>query len=111
MAIIKSIPSKKIINGLVIETSEVAVVNESTYTTNGESCIVIKGVHSSTLTLDSVTTDHIVVKAMAPVIVRTTNGKIDEEYDEIELDKFSCVEFRFVGGHWYILSSDGLKQS
>jgi hypothetical protein len=111
MAIIKSIPSKKIINGLVIETSEVAVVNESTYTTNGESCIVIKGVHASVLTLDSGTTDHIVVKAMVPVIIKPIKGKIDEEYDEIELDKFSCVEFRFVGGHWYILSSDGLKQS
>lgn len=111
MAIIKSIPSKKIINGLVIETSEVAVVNESTYTTNGESCIVIRGVHSAILTLDSTTTDHVVVKAMVPTLIKTTNGKIDEEYDEIELDKFSCVEFRFVGGNWYILSSDGLKQS
>ena len=111
MAIIKSIPSKKIINGLVIETSEVAVVNEFTYTTNGESCIVIKSVHYSTLILDSTTTDHVVIKAMVPVIIKPIKGKIDEEYDEIELDKFSCVEFRFVGGNWYILSSDGLKQS
>jgi hypothetical protein len=38
-------------------------------------------------------------------------GLIDEEYDEIEMDKFACVEFRYVGGNWYILSSDGLKQS
>lgn len=111
MAIIKSIPSRKIINGLVIETSEVAIVNENSYTSNGESCIVIKGVHSSEITLDSNTTDHIVIKAMVPTVVKTTTGKIDEEYDEIELDKFSCVEFRFVGGNWYILSSDGLKQS
>ena len=34
-----------------------------------------------------------------------------EDYDELVMDKFSCVEFRFVGGIWYILSSDGLKQS
>jgi hypothetical protein len=27
------------------------------------------------------------------------------------VDKFACIEFRFVGGNWYILSSDGLKQS
>ena len=36
---------------------------------------------------------------------------IDEEYDEVVVDKFACIEFRFVGGNWYILSSDGLKQS
>jgi hypothetical protein len=111
MAIIKSIPSKRVINGLVIETSEVALVNENTYKTSGESCIIVRGVHNCTLTLDPNNTDHIVVKAMAPVVVNTTIGKIDEEYDELELDKYSCVEFRFVGGNWYILSSDGLKQS
>jgi hypothetical protein len=111
MAIIKTIPAKKIINGLVIETSEIATVNESSYTTNGESCIIVRGVHSCSLTLDPSTTDHVVVKAMAHTLVNTTRGKLDEEYDEIELEKYSCVEFRFVGGNWYILSSDGLKQS
>ena len=35
----------------------------------------------------------------------------DEDYDEIIADQYACIEFRFVGGNWYILSSDGLKQS
>jgi hypothetical protein len=33
----------------------------------------------------------------------------DEEWDEIALDKGSCVEFIFINQNWYILSSDGLK--
>jgi hypothetical protein len=38
-------------------------------------------------------------------------GKIDEEYDEVIADRYSCIEFRFCVGNWYILSSDGLKNS
>ena len=37
--------------------------------------------------------------------------KIDDEYDEILIDKGACVEFAYCAGGWYILSSDGLKQS
>jgi hypothetical protein len=36
-------------------------------------------------------------------------GRIDDEWDELELGKGSCVEFQNVNGIWYILSSDGLK--
>lgn len=111
MAIIKSIPSKRIINGNVINTSELSVVTESDYTTNGEFCIVVRNVPKSIITLNSNTTDHVVIKAMTNVTVVPNVGKIDEEWDEIVLDKFASVEFQFVGGNWYILSSDGLKQS
>ena len=111
MAIIKSIPSKKIINGLVINTSEIAMVSEIEYKTQGESCIVVKGISKSKVILNSQTTDHIVVKSLTYLTIVPDTGKIDEEYDEIVIDKFACVEFRFVSGNWYILSSDGLKQS
>jgi hypothetical protein len=57
------------------------------------------------------TTDHVVIKSMTNVTIRPEVGKIDEEYDELVADKYSCIEFRYVGGNWYILSSDGLKQS
>ena len=40
-----------------------------------------------------------------------TNELIDEEFNEVELNKGSCVEFKFIGDFWYILSSDGLKNS
>ncbi len=111
MAIVKSIPSVRIINGVRIQTSEVALVSESSYTVQGEACIVVRGVSDSILTLNSNTSDHIVVKSMTKLLVVPDFGLIDEEFDEVELDRFACVEFRFVRGNWYILSSDGLKQS
>jgi hypothetical protein len=111
MAIIKSIPSRKIINGIVIDTSEISVISELDYRTNGESCIIVRGVSESVITLNSITTDHIVIKSMTKVTIKPDIGKIDEDYDELIADKYSCIEFRFVGGNWYILSSDGLKQS
>jgi hypothetical protein len=111
MAIIKTIPSRKIINGLVIDTSEISIVSEANYQTNGESCIVVRGVSDSTVILDSKTTDHVVIKSMTRLTIIPDTGKIDEDYDEIVAEKYACIEFRFVGGNWYILSSDGLKQS
>lgn len=111
MAIIKTIPSKRLINGEIINTSEISVVSEKEYRTNGEECIIIRGVNESTITLDSKTTDHVVVKAMTKITIKPDTGKIDEDYDEIVADKYACIEFRFCTGNWYILSSDGLKQS
>ena len=111
MAIVKSIPSRRIINGVQINTSEISVVSELDYRTQGESCVIVRGVAQSFVTLDSATTDHVVVKSMTDLTIRPDVGKIDEEYDEVVVDKFACIEFRFVGGNWYILSSDGLKQS
>ena len=111
MAIVRTIPTQRIINGLLIETSEVSIISETEYQTNGESCIVVRNVSQSTITLNSKTTDHIVVKAMVPITVKPDVGKIDEDYDEIVMDRYACVEFRFAAGNWYILSSDGLKQS
>jgi hypothetical protein len=111
MAIIKSIPSRRIINGLSIDTSEISVVSELDYQTNGESCIIVRGVSESLIMLDSKTTDHIVIKSMTKVTIKPDVGKIDEDYDEVVADQYACIEFRFVGGNWYVLSSDGLKQS
>lgn len=111
MAIIKNIPSQRLIHGRILNTSEVSIVSEVEYSSQGEDCIIIKGVPSSTVILDSKTTDHTVVKALTHIIIKPDTGKIDEQYDEIEMDHGACVEFRFCGGNWYILSSDGLKQS
>lgn len=111
MAIVKSIPSIRIINGFKIETSEVAIVSEPSYTIQGEACVVVRGIQESILYLNSKKSDHVVVKSMTKLVVIPDLGLIDEEFNEVELDKFACVEFRFVRGNWYILSSDGLKQS
>jgi hypothetical protein len=111
MAVIKNIPSQRLINGKVINTSEVSVVSEPFYETHGEACIVIRGIQQAKIRLDSISTDHTVIKAMTKVLIIPDIGKIDEEYDEILIDKGACVEFRFCAGVWYIISSDGLKQS
>ena len=110
MAIFRSIPSKRIINGHEVETSESAIVTNESYTTNGEYALIIKGIENCTIYLDSTTTDHIVIKSLTNVLVKS-NKLIDEEFNEVELTKGSCVEFMFIGSFWYILSSDGLKET
>ena len=109
MAILKTIPVKKIINGIEVRTSESAIVSESTYTTNGEYAIIVRGVDNCELILNSSTTDRVKIKAMTKVLITPDIGKIDEEWDEIDLDKGACIELVCVNSNWYILSSDGLK--
>ena len=111
MAILRTIPSTRVINGQFIETSEMALISEREYNTNGEECIIVKNVPNSTIILDSKTTDHIVVKSLTNVIIKPDIGKIDEEFDEVFADKYACIEFRFCTGNWYVISSDGLKSS
>ena len=109
MSIIRSIPALKIINGVQIRTSELARVSEKEYKTNGEYAIVIRGVDNCKLKLDSTTTDRVKIKAMTNVLVFPDINSIDEDWDEISLEKGACVEFVFINQNWYILSSDGLK--
>lgn len=109
MSIIKSIPKEKFINGTRVRTSEYSIVSEAEYKTHGEYAIIITGIPNCKLKLDSTTTDRIKIKAMTKVLIIPDIGSVDEEYDEIELDKGSCVEFVFINQNWYILSSDGLK--
>ena len=111
MAIIKTIPSTRLINGEILETSEISVVSETQYRTNGEECVIVRNVQESTIILDSKTTDHVVIKSMTRLTIKPDTGRIDEDYDEIIADKYACIEFRFCTGNWYILSSDGLKNS
>lgn len=111
MTILRTIPSTRLINGEILETSEIAIISETEYKTNGEDCIIVRNVLNSVVTLDSYTTDHIVIKSMTNVTIKPDIGKIDEDYDEILAEKYSCIEFRFCAGNWYVISSDGLKQS
>lgn len=111
MPIIKSIPAKRIINGFTIQTSDSSIVIEPEYKVSGEACIIVRGVKECTLSLDSSTSDHVVVKSLTNLIVKPDMNRIDEEYDEVALGKFACVEFKFIKDTWYILSSDGLKNS
>jgi hypothetical protein len=109
MAIIKSTPVEKVINGKVHMVSEVTIVSEENYRTKGESFVIIKSVNSSKIVLDHSTTNHVTVKSLTNVLIIPSIGKIDEEYDEVFTQKGACVEFIFASGNWYIMSSDGLK--
>ena len=54
--------------------------------------------------------DHSKIKSMSDSVVKS--GKlIDEQYNEIKLEKFASVELRYINGYWYVMSSDGLKNS
>ena len=109
MAIVRSFPTEKYIGNRRITTSQSAVVSENIYTTTGEDYVIIKKVEHCKIKLDSLTTDHITIKALTKVLIIPDRGKIDEEFDEVFIDKGACVEFVFCVDNWYIVSSDGLK--
>lgn len=110
MGITKSYPVTKIVNGREIQTSDSIICTSTFYTTNGEGTIVVKGNDLCTITLDDTTTDHVTIKAMCDVNIKT-DKLIDNEFEEIQLDKFASVELRYVVDGWYVMSSDGLKNS
>ena len=110
MAVFRNFSSKRIINGNLIETSDSAIVSNPTYKINGEYVIITKDVPECTITLDSKTSDHVVIKSLTYTIVKSED-LIDDEFNEIEISKGSCVELKHVYRGWYILSSDGLKNS
>ena len=79
------------------------------YRTNGEELILVKDVDYCKILLDQNTTEHIVIKTLTKVLILPMMGQIDEQYDEILIDRGAAVEFFRIDGGWYILSSDGLK--
>jgi hypothetical protein len=116
MPLIKQIPIRKTImkKNIVIEDRneyDNLILLEDNYTTNGEDLIIVKTIGGSEIILNSETTNRIVIKSLVSVLVKPNTGRIDEEWDELLLEKGACVQFQFVQGNWYILSSDGLKMS
>ncbi len=110
MAIFKSTPVTKIINGITIKTSEATLLSNSNYKTNGESAIIVKDLKACQIELDSKTTENITIKALCDVLI-VADYSIDDEYDEIQLNSGASIELRFLRDGWYIMSSDGIKNS
>ena len=111
MAKFYSIPMEKVIAGKVIYTSNICLVSEPEYITNGESLVVTKDLPFITVKLDSSTTDHVIIKSMTDTVIVPLDGLIDEEFSEIQTQRGASVELYYTYGNWYIVSSDGLKQS
>lgn len=111
MPIIKSQPKEKIINGLRTLIPDIVIVSELNYKTNGEGIVIVKMTPSCKIILDNTTTERVSIKTFTNTLVIPFIGKIDEVYDEIQLQSGSCVEFAYCSGGWYVISSDGLKVS
>jgi 3-dehydroquinate synthase class II len=111
----KTINEKRFLSNTLIEIEPPKIIpmkkiiTNTQYNTNGEVLIVVKDVESCNITLNSNTTEHIIIKALTKVFIRPISGKIDEFYDEIFIDWGACVEFYLLEDNWYIVSSDGLK--
>lgn len=95
--------------GLNNDGENIKFVETPEYRTKGESIIIVRNTPTSKIVLDSTTNTYIKIKALTNVVIIPLIGRIDEEYDEILINKGACVEFFNIMGNWYILSSDGLK--
>ena len=102
---------KRVIGEEVLLTSQVCMVSDETYTTEGESVIITKELELIEVILNHKNTDHVIVKALTTTKIKPIEGLIDEEYSEINIEKGACVELYYAFGSWFIVSSDGLKQS
>lgn len=111
MSIQKSIPMRRVIGNQVLTTSEVCMVSDESYTTEGESVVITKELSEIEIILNNNNTDHVIVKALTNTKIKPIEGLIDEEYSEINIEKGACVELYYAFGGWFIVSSDGLKQS
>ena len=85
------------------------ILDQEKYSTNGEELIIIKNVDFSEIILDSNRNHTITIKTLTNCVIKPDVNKIDEDWDEIELKRGSCVQFHFADDTWYILSSDGIK--
>ena len=84
------------------------IVDDPIYQTDNEELLLVKNTVEKII-LDNQRTNQITIKALSPVLVVCSENKIDEEYDELYLEKGSCVQFVKLNNIWYIISSDGLK--
>lgn len=106
---IKKIQTQKIIHHEIKKQSFAKIISIDNYKTGSESLLVIKDTENCLVTLDSNVNDKITIKSLTNVTVKPDMNLIDEEWEEIMVEKGSCVQFYFVGDVWYIVSSDGTK--
>ena len=111
MAVQKSIPMERIISGVILKTSEICIVSDTEYITNGESVIVTKIIDNCTVYIDDANTDHVIIKALTNTKIKPIKGLIDEEFNEINIGKGAGVELYYAFGSWYVVSSDGIKSN
>ena len=113
MPILKNKPIRKTVfrgeRSINLDTFDTVIISEELYKTNGENLIIVKDVNQSKIKLDSTTTDRIKIKTLTNCTIVPDLNRIDEDWDEILVNRGACVELQNVNGIWYILSSDGIK--
>ena len=85
------------------------IVREPFYTTSDHEIIIVKDVDECKIVLNSAKIDNVTIKSLTKVSIKPDLGEIDEFWEEIIIDKGACVNFRFMEGNWYIISTDGVK--
>ena len=75
-----------------------------------EMIIIVRDVEDNKITLESSKHKFIIIKSLIDSTILPDINKIDEEWDELLLNKGACVHLQFIEDTWYILSSDGFKQ-
>ena len=104
-------PTRKIISlgEKIMEEPRTKIVSQDFYSTNGETLIIVKDIETCKIELNSSTTEKIIIKTLTSCIIVPDNNRIDEDWDQLDIERGACVQFQFVEGVWYILSSDGIK--
>ncbi len=90
-------------------TENIPIVVTENYTTSKTRYIIAK--NKLTITLDNKNLKRFYIKSMSEIKIKPVIGKIDEEWEEIVMGPQSSIEVLCEGTQWYILSSDGLKNS
>ena len=111
MSVQKSIPMRRVIGNQVLTTSEVCMISDEKYITEGESVVITKELDEIEIILNHSNTDHVIVKALTNTKIKPIEGLIDEEFNEINIEKGACVELYYAFGSWYVVSSDGIKSN
>jgi hypothetical protein len=104
-------PNRKVINlgEKIMEKPKTKVVSQEFYSTNGETLLIIRDVEKATIELNSSTTEKIIIKTLTSCTIVPDNNSIDEDWDQLDIERGACVQLQVVDGIWYILSSDGIK--
>ena len=89
---------------------DIPILITTNYTTQSSRYIIAKK-DNITITLSDANFNRFYIKSMAHITIVPTQGLIDEEWEEIEMGPQSSIELIANNGDWYVLSSDGLKNS
>lgn len=108
MPVFKINQGRRLIDGRKLGVTSIVILPK--YKVNGEETIIVKDVDFCELTLDHESSEYLIIKSMTNTLIKS-DYLIDEEFEEIELQKGSSIELRFIQNYWYVMSSDGLKTS